>query len=99
MIGKSMEKLADHGQAMALAGLDAKRLQGSGVKQAAWRAAAVVEVSDQVEAVHALSLRRFTWNTPAGNFSEQATQPIACGYQLPISDFLAVLPKSGIGDG
>jgi hypothetical protein len=55
-----MEQAADDGQAMAGAGGDAVRLKPGGIKQTARRAAAVVEVGDQVQAVHGAILLRFT---------------------------------------
>ena len=57
---KVVKKLADDGEAVPGAGVDTKRRQGRRIKQEARCAAAIVQVSDQVQAVHDSILGRFT---------------------------------------
>lgn len=57
---EGMEQPADDGQAVALAGVDAERFECRSVEQEARSAATVVEVSDQVQAVHMTILWGFT---------------------------------------
>ena len=57
---EGVEQPADDGQAVPLAGVDAECLEPCGVEQIARGAAAIMEVSDQVQAVHNLILGRFT---------------------------------------
>lgn len=55
-----VEQAADDRQAMPRAGFDAENLQCLRIEQMLWRATAVMQVSDQVQAVHASILGRST---------------------------------------
>jgi len=57
---KSVKQTADDCQAMAAAGADAKSLKPGYIEQDARCATAVVEVGDQVQAIHRAILLRFT---------------------------------------
>lgn len=59
-VTEGMEQPADHGQAVALASVDAIRFQPGGIEQEARGAAAVMQVGDQVQSVHAVILFRST---------------------------------------
>ena len=73
---KCVEQAADHGQAVARAAADTEGLEFPDVEKEFSRAAAVVEVSDQVQAVHMTILWRFTWNPVAVNVFEQVAKPV-----------------------
>jgi hypothetical protein len=60
LIPELVEIAPDHGEPVAPAGVDAESLQPGGVQKDAGGAAAVVEIGDQVEAVHDGILFRFT---------------------------------------
>lgn len=55
-VAELMEKAADDGQPMSPAGVDAKRLKAGGIEKEGRWAAAVVEIGDEVQALHALIL-------------------------------------------
>ena len=55
-INKWVKEATDHRQSVALAGIDTVVFQPARIEQALRRAAAVVEVGDQVQAIHDLSI-------------------------------------------
>ena len=57
---EAMEQLPDHGDTVPAAGADAEFGQPHGVEQLPGWAAAVLEIGNQVETVHAFILLRFT---------------------------------------
>ena len=59
-IAESVEQAADDGQAVTGAAADAERLEFPGIEQEFMRATAVVQVGDQVQAIHAGILLGFT---------------------------------------
>lgn len=76
-IAEGVKQLADDSQLMALAGGDGKATQVLGIVQPDWRAAAIVEVGDQVQAIHdAVILVRFTWNPLGKNGFKQSAKAV-----------------------